>query len=304
MKITLAQLRAFVAVSREGSFTRAAERLGTSQPSVTMAIRQLEAALGLKLFDRSTKILSLTKASATFLPGIERTLNDLDTTLADFHAAADGTQGSVAVAVLPSVATVVLPRTIQSFSAAFPRTRISLRDDNSTGVCDRVLSGEVDLGVAGRTDHVAGVHFEPLLRDPFGAVVHKSHPLGGETGPLTWKDLAGYPFISFAADTGLRPLLDTLVDQPENVSSPWIEVSNIATVLSLLKTNLGIAALPKMSVNPIENDVVFRTLLKPPLFRELGLITRQGRSLTPAAEHFVEHMKETLRPRWEKPAAH
>ena len=300
MKITLAQLRAFVAVSREGSFTRAAERLGTSQPAVTTAIKQLEEALGLRLFDRSTKLLSLTKASATFLPGIERILIDLDATLADFHAAADGTQGSVAVAVLPSVATVVLPGTVKSFSAAFPNTRISLRDDNSSGVCERVLSGEVDLGVAGRTDHVAGVQFEPLLRDPFGAVVHKTHPLAAETGPLSWGDLSGYPFISFAADTGLRPLLDTLRNTPDNISSPWIEVSNIATVLSLLKTNLGIAALPKMSVNPIEKDVVFRTLLDPPLFRELGLITRQGRSLTPTALNFVEHLKESLRPSWER----
>ncbi len=300
MKITLAQLRAFVAVAREGSFTRAADVLGTSQPSVTTAIKQLEAALGLKLFDRSTKVLSLTKASATFLPGIERILDDLEATLADFHAAADGTHGSVAVAVLPSVATMVLPRTIKAFSTAFPNTRISLRDDNSTGVCERVRSGEVDLGVAGRTDQATDLHFEPLLRDPFGAVVHKSHALAKDQGPLTWDELSGYPFISFAVDTGLRPILDTLIHTPANITSPWIEVSNIATVLSLLKTNLGIAALPKMSVNPIEDDVVFRTLLNPPLFRELGLITRKGRSLTPAAANFVAHLKEVLRPSWER----
>jgi len=300
MKITLAQLRAFVTVSREGSFTRAAEQLHTSQPSVTTSIKQLEAVLGLKLFDRSTKVLSLTKASTAFLPVIERILEDLDSTLADFQAAADGTKGSVAVAVLPSVATIVLPGAIKSFSAAFPRTRISLRDDNSSGVCERVLRGEVDLGVAGQTDQSAGLDFEPLLRDPFGVVAHKSHPLAREQGPVTWNELAAYPFISFAADTGIRPILDTLRDVPENITSPWIEVSNIATVLSLLKTNLGIAALPKMSVNPIENDVVFRTLLDPPLFRELGLITRSGRSLAPAAQNFVEHMKEALRPSWER----
>ncbi len=300
MKITLAQLRAFVAVSREGSFTRAAELLDTSQPSVTTAIKQLEAEVGFKLFDRSTKVLSLTKASKAFLPGIERILEDLDATLADFQATAEGTQGSVAVAVLPSVATIVLPNTIKSFSSAFPKTRISLRDDNSFGVCERVMTGEVDLGVAGRANHSPSLQFDPLLRDPFGIVVHKSHPLAQEKGPLTWKELAGYPFISFAADTGLRPIIDTLIDIPENIKSPWIEVSNIATVLALLKTNLGIAALPKMSVNQIENDVVFRTLLDPPLFRELGLITRQGRSLTPAAQRFVEHMTETLRPDWER----
>ncbi|PVH28116.1 LysR family transcriptional regulator [Pararhodobacter oceanensis] len=298
MKVTLTQLRAFVAVARAGSFTRAAEVLKMSQPSITVAIKQLETALGLRLFDRSTKMLTLTKASANFLPGIERILSELDATLADFQSVAEGSQGSVAVAVLPSVATFVLPSTIKSFSAAYPKTRISLRDDNSPGVYERVLSGEVDLGVAGRIAQTTGLHFEPLIRDPFGAVVHRSHPLAAEAGPVGWDALAEYPFISFAADTGLRPLLDTLREVPENITAPWVEVSNIATVLALLKTNVGIAALPKMAVNTIENDVVFRTLLNPPLFRELGLITREGRSLSPTAQNFVQHMKDVLRPQW------
>ncbi|MCE8006118.1 LysR family transcriptional regulator [Aestuariivita sp.] len=298
MKITLTHLRAFVAVSREGSFTRAAKVLDTSQPSVTTAIKQLEEALDLTLFDRTTKVLRLTEASAMFLPGIERLLHELDSTLSDFRSVADGTQGRVAVAVLPSIATNVLPEAIRTFSAAFPKIRMSLRDDNSTGVRERVLNGEVDLGVAGRMEDYDGLEFEPLLRDPFGAVVHKTHPLAQDSRPLGWTDLDGYPFISFASDTGIRPILGTLRDVPDNITSPWVEVSNIATVLSLLKTNQGIAALPQMSVNPIENDVVFRTLLNPPLFRELGLITRKGRSLAPAARNFVDHLNAALRPQW------
>ncbi|SNZ21048.1 LysR family transcriptional regulator [Cohaesibacter gelatinilyticus] len=300
MKVSLHHLRAFVAVSRERSFTRAAELLDMSQPAVTTAIKQLEETLNVRLFDRSTKVLRLTKASETFLPSIERVLGELDQTLHDFQAMVDGAQGHVAVSVLPSVATNVLPRTIESFFAAFPNIRLSLRDDNSSGVRERVLSGEVDLGVAGRPDPTEALDFEPLIRDPFGVVAHKSHPLSQGSGPLKWQELADYPYISFAADTGIRPILDTLKDVPENISAPWIEVSNIATVLSLLKTNLGIAALPQMSVNPIEQDVVFRTLLNPPLFRELGLITRRNRSLSPAAERFTQHMKDALKPYWER----
>ncbi|MCZ0811795.1 MAG: LysR family transcriptional regulator [Pseudomonadota bacterium] len=300
MKVTITQLRAFVVVSREGSFTRAAEALAMSQPSVTTAIRQLEDILGMKLFDRSTKVLRLTKASKAFLPSVERIIEDLDTTLSQLHAVAEGTHGSVSVAVLPSVATNILPRTIQSFSLAYPNIRLSLYDDNSSGVRDRVLSGEVDLGVAGRTKHINELQFDPLLRDPFGAVIHKSHALARETTPLGWSELTGYPYISFSSDTGIRPVLDTVTDLPDNIRSPWVEVSNIATALSLLKTNLGIAALPQMSVDSIGNELVFRTLLDPPLFREIGLITRKGRSLPPAAQRFVEHLELALQPRWER----
>lgn len=298
MKVTLTQLRAFIVVSREGSFTRAAEVLGTSQPSITTSIQHLENALELKLFDRSTKALRLTKASKSFLPAIERLVNELDTTLSDLHSIAGGTSGSVAVAVLPSITATVLPATITSFSNAFPKIRIALRDDNSSGVQERVRNGEVDLGVAGRVEQSVGLNFEPLIRDPFGVVVHKSHPLALEKGPINWEELGGYPFISFAADTGIRPLLDTLKHVPENIAVPWIEVSNIATVLSLLNRNLGIAALPELAVSPLMNEVVFRTILNPPLFRELGLITRADRSLSPAASHFVDHLKKAMQPQW------
>ncbi len=298
MKVTLAQLRAFIVVSRERSFTRAAKILSTSQPSVTATIQQLESALDLKLFDRTTKNLQLTKASRSFLPALERLVNELDTVLLDMRSTAEGTSGSVAVAVLPSIATNVLPKTIASFSKAYPNIRIALRDDNSSGVQERVRSGEVDLGVAGRVEHSDGVQFETLIKDPFGAVMHISHPLARETGPIGWQELADYPFISFAADTGIRPLLDTLEQVPDNVALPWIEVSNIATVLSLLHANLGIAALPEMAVNTLEGEVVFRTLLNPPLFRELSLITRTGSALSPAAANFVDHIRLALRPAW------
>ncbi|KLN61544.1 hypothetical protein WH96_03995 [Kiloniella spongiae] len=300
MKVTLAQLRAFVAVSRARSFTRAAEVLEISQPSITTAIKQFEEVIGMKVFDRSTKTLRLTKASEMYLPSIERFLDELDMTLSDFKEISYGSQGNIAVAVVPSVATNVLPSAVKSFSATFPKIRISLRDDNSFGVRERVLNGEVDLGVAGRTTFSDDLDFEPLIRDPFGAVVHKTHVLAKEKGPIVWEELSGYPYISFAPDTGIRPILDMLANVPENVRSPWVEVSNIATVLSFLKTNLGIAALPRMSVNTIENDVVFRTLLNPPVFRELGLITRKGRTLSPAASNFVDHIKNTLRPVWDK----
>ncbi|MBF9051961.1 LysR family transcriptional regulator [Roseobacter sp. HKCCD9010] len=299
-QVTLTQLRSFVAVARQGSFTRAAETLGMSQPSVTAAIQQLEQTLGLTLFDRSTKTLRLAAASRSFLPAMERVLNDMDTTLSGVQSIVEGQSGHVAVAVLPSVATRILPETIKGYSKAFPGIRLALRDDNSFGICEKVANGEVDIGVAGRTDQVMGLEFEPIIRDPFGVAMHRSHPMASEQGPVRWQELAAYPFISFASDTGIRPILDSLDPVPENISVPWVEVSNIATVLSLLKANQGISALPQMSVDPRDRDIAFRILIDPPKFRELGLVTRKGRSLPPAAQKFVDYMKAALRPYWER----
>lgn len=298
MKITLTQLRTFIAVARERSFTRAAERLSSSQPSVSAAIKHLEAELKLRLFDRTTKELHLTAEAKAFLPTIERLSDDLEASLQDLRATAERRRGRVAVAVLPSIATNVLPATISQFSAAYPNIRISLRDDNTAAIWQQVRNGEVDLGIAGRIQAEEGLHFETLIRDPFGAVMHPTHPLAGETGPIRWSELEGYPFVSFGADTGIRPLLDTIDPTPNNISSPWIEGSNIAAVHALLKANLGIAALPEMAMRSDGRDLVFRTLLDPPLYRKIGLVTRANRALSPAAQGFVDNMREVLKPQW------
>ena len=300
MKITLAQLRAFIAVSRERSFTRAAEVLASSQPSVSAAIQQLEASLNLKLFDRTTKELYLTAESKAFLPVIERLIGDLDTAILDLQATAERRRGSVAIAVLPSVAANILPKTIASFSTAYPNIRISLRDDNTAGVWERVRSGEVDFGVAGCRQDAEGLQFETLLRDPFGAVMRSDHPLAGDAGPMTWNQLGEFPFIALGADTGIRPLLDKVPAAPPNIAAPSIEGSNIATVLALLKAGLGVTALPELAMRSDQADLVFRTLVDPPLYRELGLITRSGRSLSPAAASLATQMRETIKPQWLK----
>lgn len=254
--------------------------------------------MNLRLFDRTTKELHLTAEAKAFLPIIERLNDDLDAALQDLRATGERRRGRVAVAVLPSIATNVLPATISHFSSAYPNIRISLRDDNTTAIWDQVRSGEVELGIAGRIQNEDGLQFETLTRDPFGAVMHSTHPLSRDTGPIKWCELAGFPFISFGLDTGIRPLLDTVPSVPDNIVSPWIEGSNIATVLALLKANLGIAALPEMAMRSDGVDLVFRTLLDPPLFREIGMVTRVNRTLSPAASGFIEHMRMVLKPQW------
>ena len=299
MNITLNQLRAFTAVAREKSFTKAAEVLSISQPSVSVLIKQLEAALNLKLFDRTTKELHLTAEAANFFPTIVRINEDLESALQDLVATAERRRGRVSLAVLPSIATNVLPETVANFTAEHPNIRISVKDDNTGAICQQVRNGEVELGVAGRIGSDNDLNFESLLREPFGVVAHSDHEIAQESGPVAWSELAGYQFISFGLDTGLRPLIEKLTEKPENVAKPLIEAANIGPVLALLRANIGIGALPYLALAKDESDLVFRTLVDPPLFREIALVTRPNRSLSPAAEAFAKHLKQILKPRWQ-----
>jgi DNA-binding transcriptional LysR family regulator len=123
------------------------------------------------------------------------------------------------------------------------------------------------------------------MHDPFGLVCRADHPLAAETGPVRWRELAGHTFLGLGHDTGIRPLVQSVDGLPDNLRQPEVEVSNIATLEGMLIAGLGISVLPHLAMpDHHANDLVFRPLVEPELARDICLITRQGRSLSPAAE--------------------
>ena len=295
MNVTIAYLRAFVEVARCGSFTRAAEKLAVTQPSLSVAIRQLEQALMLKLFDRTTRRLSLTDEGSRFLPTITRILDDFDTALANARTIAERRSGKVSIAALPSVAILLLPSVLADYSAAFPAVKVHLRDDNSSGVWHRVASGEVDFGIAGIVDADPELDFTPLFSDKFGAVFRRDHPLARRTGALAWSELVGYRIIGLAPDTGIQPLLERERSIPEAVRAPMHQTSNILTVLGLVEAGLGVTAIPAFAAMLERHPTLrYRELQRPVVRRKIGIVTRRGRSLTPAAESFRDEILQAL----------
>ena len=128
MNITLRQVRAFVVVARFSSFTRAADLLHLTQPALTVQIRQLEQALGVKLFDRSTRAVELTRTGRELLPVLERLLGEFDAVVVSTREMATMRYGTVRMAALPSVAATVLPPLIARFKQRHPHIRITVRD--------------------------------------------------------------------------------------------------------------------------------------------------------------------------------
>src|SRR3984893_1453788 len=176
MNISLHQLRIFVAVARLGNFTRAAERLHLSQPSLSLHSRQLEQDLGVRLFDRSTRSVSLTKAGDDFLPTAERLLDDFQSAVASVADLAARRRGRVAVAVLPSVAAELLPRAIALLRVRHPDISVSLRDDVAEHIPARVRSGEVDFGLGAIDGVDADIFGSPLVSDELIAGLPRQRP--------------------------------------------------------------------------------------------------------------------------------
>lgn len=304
MNVTLKHLRSFVEVARQGNFTRAARALSLSQPALTITVGQFEDTLGVKLFDRTTRRVRLTSEGQDFLPAAVRLLEDFDTAISGIRDVAERRRGRVGVAALPSVAMRLLPRIVARFTERYSGINVHLHDDNASGVGERVRRNDVDFGIASRWEPIDDLSFRPLIKDSFGLVCRADHALAKAQGPLTWRELAGHAFLGLAPDTGIQQLLREVKDLPQTIQAPKCEVSNIATLEGMLEAGLGITALPALAVPVAQpGTFVFRPLVRPKIEREICLITRQGRSLSPAAQSLRDMIVEHFPPRWAAGAA-
>ena len=284
MKLTLRHVRAFVEVAHQASFRRAAEKLFLSQPALTITINHLEELVGFSLFNRTTRRVNLSAEGEYFLPIAERLVADFDRAISDLKASAERRSGQVAIAVLPSLTIKLLPGLLARFKRDNPAIRVILRDDNARGVQRQVLNNESDFGISNIWSEDSDLECVPLTRDPVGLVCPPDHALCNTAGPLSWHDLAGFPFVGMSRDTGVHKLINTVEACPESIRLPEYEVLTMAALGGILEAKLAITVLPLLAMpGYMHPALVFRELIEPVIEREICLITRRDRPLSAAA---------------------
>ena len=297
MNADVKQLRMFVTIARLGNFTRAAERLALSQPSLSLHIRRLEQALKVRLFDRSTRAVHLTSAGQDFLPVAERLVEDFESAVTSVADLAARRRGRVSVAVLPSIAAELLPRAIATLHRVHPDIGVSLRDDVAGLIAARVRSGEVDFGISACEGVEADLDVAPLTSDELVAVFPHRHPLARLARP-TWRAFAAYPFIAMSRDSSVRQMTEQAFAHNGLVIEPVSEAKYMSTALGLVASGIGVGALPSSAHGMIEQAGLARARLNDPVMkRQIGILTKHGRTLGPAAQALVEALRGVLRGR-------
>ncbi|MBD8596522.1 LysR family transcriptional regulator [Pseudomonas sp. CFBP 8772] len=163
----LNDLQAFRAVVEKQGFRRAAESIRITQSALSRRIEKLESALGVKLFERTTRKVSLTNVGRAFLPQVERLLDDLDLALLSIGDGGANRRGTLTVACVPSAAYYFLPHAIRSFHAQYPLINIRLIDVSANEVSAAVASGEADFGVSFTGNLAPEIEFSPLLEEHY-----------------------------------------------------------------------------------------------------------------------------------------
>jgi DNA-binding transcriptional LysR family regulator len=287
MNINLRQLRAFASIGHLASFTKAANVLHTSQPALSAQILQLEDALGVRLFDRSTRSVALTQAGADLLPVVDKLLADLQGVVARAHDVAQKNIGRVTLAALPTVSSTLLPVAVARMRERHPGITIVLKDALAERIVSLIRSGDVDFGITSAPPSDSRLVFRPLATDRMVAVLPRGHPLL-RARKITLANLLDVPLILMDRESSVRRIVDDACVAEGRLPAPAYEPTFMSTAIGMVRGGLGATLLPSSAIElKGASDVVVRRLDNPRLERKLGLLRQRERSLSPAAEAFV-----------------
>jgi DNA-binding transcriptional LysR family regulator len=286
------QLRAALAVAEYRSFIAAAAHLRVSQPALTLSIKRLEQSLGVTLFLRNTRQVTITGAGREFVAMAERVLNDLRLGLQGVQELTDRRRGQV---IVTSLIPVRMSDVVAEYSRRFPGIEIELREGFSDDVGEDVRAGIADFGIGYLDGLPASFATESLRIETLCVVLRKDHPLTRKR-QIDFKALREVPLVSLPTRSRARRLIDAAATAGGFALRHVVTVALPITLLSLVRSGVGIAVVP---VGPPPwralEDLDSRPLVSPTLSSEIGIIRLRDRELTPAAAGLLTLARDRLR---------
>lgn len=299
--IDLARLQAFVQVARTGAISRAAEALFVTQPALTARIQGLEGDLGTELFVRSRHGSRLTDAGRALLPHAERALAALRQGREAVEKVRTGEAGSLTIGAAPAVSTYVLPAMLHRFQEGHAGVRLSVRSGHSEEVLEMVLREEVEIGLMRPIQH-PDVTATLLYEDELVLVVHRGHRFAS-AGHVRMAQLSTEHLILFDRTSSYHELTSAIVRQAGIAPRGQLEVDNIDAAKRMVEQRLGIALLPRTSVQAEVGSgrlVPVRLTDMAPIRREIVVARRRDAGeLSPVLAAFLATLDD-LRPTAER----
>ncbi|PVB59899.1 LysR family transcriptional regulator [Labrenzia sp. 011] len=279
----LRQIKCFQAVVELSNFSRAAERLRTSQAGVSHAIRDLEELLGVRLFDRTTRRVELTEAGRIFadnaLPGLE----EIERAVEAVRDLSQLRLGLVRIAAPPLLGATVLPRLLQEVAKVYPDLKIRIEDVGTDLIVPRVRNGLCDLGVGTFTGDEDGLEKQDILADRMMVFMEEGHPLQVHE-EVPWKLLGDHRIIALSRESNIRVLTEIGFESVGLPLRPHLDVHQIHTALSLAENGAGVAVLPTYAFAALNGRrIAARPLTAPDITRQVSIVSGRERTASPAS---------------------
>lgn len=287
----LHQLRYFCAVADTGSFSRAAEQSHVSQPSLSQQILKLEDELGARLFDRLGRSVRLTDLGKTFLPRALAVLRELEAARGDVVEGKEFVGGPVTVGVIPTVAPYLLPPLLTSFSQKFPQVQLTVVEEITPVLLDRLRAGTIDVAILALP--VRGHEFDafPLLTERLFAALPRKHKLASRPS-LSLKDLRAEPFLLLRDGHCFRDTAVAACDRARLHPRIVFESGQFSSILSMVGAGMGVSIVPEMAVEQ-KSRCRYLKIADDQAIRTIGIVTLRGRSLTRAHQAFLSQARSS-----------
>lgn len=280
----LRQLEYFRMVSRLNNVTRAAERLHVAQPSITVAIKKLEEELGVQLFDRSQKKITLTSEGRVFLDRVEQILGMLEEAVIEMQDYQELKKGTIKVGVPPMIGSFIFPEIFAAFRKQYPQIDFIITEDGSIAVRELLEEGVLDLGMIIMKEESKYLDTVLIQENQIVACLPLDHPLADKT-TISFDDLRKEKFIMLKEDTYHRKVILEECEKSGYYPEIIISSSQTETIRALVASGLGISFLLE-SIAKRKKDLVSIPLVNP-LTISIAIAWKKDKYLSKASKAFI-----------------
>ncbi|MBQ9479392.1 MAG: LysR family transcriptional regulator [Selenomonadaceae bacterium] len=281
----LRQLEYFQMASRLKNITRAAQRLRVSQPNITVAIKKLETELGILLFDRSQKQLSLTPEGAVFLSRIDTALRCIEDAVLEVNDYKQLQKGTIKIGIPPMMGAYLVPKILSGFQHLHQGLDVLLFEEGSMSIREKLERDELDFGIVIISNMTPTLNVLPMSRSQLMVCVSSDSPLAKKQS-IASKDIARADLIMMKEGSYLREILQERLKQLKITPNVVLESSQIVTIKGLVTHGVGIAFLLDFICDSTEG--IASVPLADPIYVDIGLAWKRDRYVSKAAQAFID----------------
>ncbi len=287
----LRQLEYFQMASRLKNITRAAQRLRVSQPNITVAIKKLEAELGVQLFDRSQKQLTLTPEGNVFLKRIELALHNIDEAILEVNDYKQLQKGTIKIGIPPMMGAYLFPKVFSGFRLLHPNLEVLLFEEGSLSIREKLESDELDFGIIVVPNSTPNLNVLKMSCNQLMVCVSQKSSLARKNW-ITPKDIAASDLIMMREGSYLRQIVQNKLSALKITPRTVLESGQIVTIKGLVAHQVGIAFLLDFICQD-SHDVKAIPFYEP-IFVDIGLAWKKEKYVSKAAQAFIDFCKEPL----------
>lgn len=293
MNVSSRQLLAFLEIIRLQSFARAAEQVHLSSSGMSMLVKELEEQVGARLFDRTTRSVTLTDAGRRFQPVAETVVSELRAVRATLTGTEAAVRSRLDVAATPMVSASLLPDVVRAFGQTHPQVQVTLADVDVSIVRRNVLDGEADVGLGFFVKPAVGLVRQPLCKFRLMHISPPGKGPGGTRSSQPWGSLSGLPLVSLPVENPIQAVIEKHLARIGRSHEERPRMNLIGTIIAMVRAGHGHAIIPSFAIDECVRQGLEVSMLREPVVHiELFLVTRRGAQPKPAALAFAAAVKQ------------